>query len=274
MPYDEIGYWSEVKLDIVREYAAAYSTIISAQKKPPLYHIYIDAFAGAGLHVSKATRDWVPGSPLNALRISPPFREYHLIDLDSKKIDSLRALTKGYSEAQLYEGDCNKVLLETIFPKAKYEDYRRALCLLDPYGLHLQWPVIERAGRMKSIEIFLNFPLADMNRNVLWRNPDKVDSEQATRLTAFWGDESWREAAYDKSGNLFGWEEKQGNEAVAEAFRQRLVKIAGFGYVPQPMPMRNSRNAIVYYLFFASHKPVAVDIVEQIFSKYGNRQVI
>jgi len=38
--------------------------------------------------------------------------------------------------------------------------------------------------------------------------------------------------------------------------------------------MRNSRNAIVYYLFFASHKPVAVDIVEQIFSKYGNRQVI
>ncbi len=27
MKYDEIGYWSEVKLDIVREYAAAYSKI-------------------------------------------------------------------------------------------------------------------------------------------------------------------------------------------------------------------------------------------------------
>jgi hypothetical protein len=31
---DEIGRWSEVKLDIIREYAAAYSTILSAQKSP------------------------------------------------------------------------------------------------------------------------------------------------------------------------------------------------------------------------------------------------
>jgi three-Cys-motif partner protein len=127
---------------------------------------------------------------------------------------------------------------------------------------------------MKSIEIFLNFPVLDMNRNVLWRNPDKVDSEQATRMTGFWGDESWREAAYDKTGNLFGLEEKQGNEAVAEAFRQRLRKVAGFGYVPQPMPMRNSRKAIVYYLFFASQKPVAADIVMQIFRKNRDREIM
>jgi three-Cys-motif partner protein len=45
--FDEIGYWSEVKLEIVRKYAAAYSTILSKQ---PLIrgHLYIDAFAGAG----------------------------------------------------------------------------------------------------------------------------------------------------------------------------------------------------------------------------------
>jgi hypothetical protein len=27
--FDEIGYWSEVKLEIVRKYAKAYSTILS-----------------------------------------------------------------------------------------------------------------------------------------------------------------------------------------------------------------------------------------------------
>ena len=32
--FDEIGYWSEIKLDIVREYAVAYSTILSAQRNP------------------------------------------------------------------------------------------------------------------------------------------------------------------------------------------------------------------------------------------------
>jgi three-Cys-motif partner protein len=271
MRYDEIGYWSEVKLDIVREYAAAYSTIMSAQKRHPLYHLYIDAFAGAGVHVSKATGEWVPGSPLNALRITPPFREYHLIDTDREKIGSLRELTKEYPDITLYEEDCNRVLLDDVFPRAKFEDYRRALCLLDPYGLHLDWAVMKRAGEMGSIELFLNFPVADMNRNVLWKNPEKVDPEQAVRMTAFWGDESWKKAAYDTTGNLFGFEEKQENEAVVEAFRQRLKRVAGFAYVPEPMPMRNSKKAVVYYLFFAAQRPVAAEIVEQIIKKHRDR---
>ena len=45
--YDEIGYWSEIKLDILREYAQAYSRIMHAQRLISRY-IYIDAFAGAG----------------------------------------------------------------------------------------------------------------------------------------------------------------------------------------------------------------------------------
>ena len=45
--FDEIGYWSEVKLDIVRKYVKAYSTIMAKQASIRR-HIYIDAFAGAG----------------------------------------------------------------------------------------------------------------------------------------------------------------------------------------------------------------------------------
>lgn len=39
LQFDEIGYWSEIKLDIVREYAAAYSRILAAQQQPGLYHV-------------------------------------------------------------------------------------------------------------------------------------------------------------------------------------------------------------------------------------------
>jgi three-Cys-motif partner protein len=273
MKYDEINYWSEIKLDIVREYASAYSRILTAQKKPSLHHVYIDAFAGAGKHISKKTGEFIPGSPLNALLLNPPFKEYYLIDLVSEKVDSLRSMTKEFSKVSIYQGDCNKIILEDVFPKAKYEDYRRALCLLDPYGLHLNWEVMLTAGQMKSIEIFLNFPVADMNRNVLWRNPEKVDPVQVARMTAFWGDNSWRDAAYDKNYNLFQWEEKTGNEEIAKAFENRLKKVAGFKYVPNPIPMRNQKGAIVYYLFFASQKPVAADIVTSIFSKYRNTGV-
>ncbi len=273
MKFDEINYWSEVKLDIIRDYAKEYSKILSAQSNPRLYHIYIDAFAGAGMHISKASGKFVSGSPMNAILVIPPFKEYHLIDLDSEKIDLLKDAAKEYSNTYIYKGDCNSLLLEKVFPRARYEDYKRALCLLDPYGLHLNWDVMYTAGQMKSIEIFLNFPIMDMNMNVLWNNPSKVDPQQAARMTAFWGDESWQEAAYDTTENLFGLEEKTGNESVAEAFRQRLRKVAGFSYVPQPVPMKNSKGAVVYYLFFASQKPQAEDIVTYIFNKYKDRGI-
>jgi len=35
--------------------------------------------------------------------------------------------------------------------------------------------------------------------------------------------------------------------------------------------MRNSKGAIVYYLFFAAQKPVAEGIVRDIFNKYRQR---
>jgi len=268
--FDEINYWSEIKLDIVREYASTYSQILHAQKKPNLYHIYMDAFAGAGIHLSKSSGEFIAGSPLNALHVEPPFKEYHLIDMDSEKIDALRELVGERSDVKIHEGDCNTILLGKVFPKAKFEDYRRALCLLDPYGLHLNWEVIRKAGEMKSIEIFLNFPVADMNRNILWRNSEGVDSKQIERMNAFWGDESWKDAAYDTSRNLFGWKEKTDNAAVVNAFQKRLKKVAGFKYVPKPIPMRNTKGADIYYLFFASQKPVAANIVKEIFDKYRN----
>ncbi len=39
-------------------------------------------------------------------------------------------------------------------------------------------------------------------------------------------------------------------------------------YVPEPIPMRNSKGAVVHYLLFASQKPVADNIVKDIFRKY------
>jgi hypothetical protein len=45
MKIDEVGYWSELKLEIIRKYAVAYSTILTAQSRR-LEHHYIDAFAG------------------------------------------------------------------------------------------------------------------------------------------------------------------------------------------------------------------------------------
>jgi three-Cys-motif partner protein len=270
--FDKIGYWSEIKLDILKKYAQAYSAILANQKG--LQHIYIDGFAGAGVHISKKTGGYVPGSPLNALMVKPPFKQFHFIDLDGHRAKDLRVMAGQRPDVFVYEGDCNEVLLSKVFPLAQYKDYRRALCLLDPYALNLDWEVTETAGKMGTIEIFLNFMVMDMNMNVLWRNPDLVSPVQVERMNRFWGDDSWRQAAYRPAQTLFGVEDrKTSNEEVAHAFQERLRKVAGFKFVPDPMPMRNSSGATVYYLFFASPNKTGAKIVKEVFDTYRDKGI-
>lgn len=273
---DEVGYWSEIKLDIIKSYANEYSKILSAQTSPTLDHVYIDAFAGAGVHLSRVTGEFIPGSPVNALNIEPGFKEYHFIDINKSRVKALQKISNERENVYIYESDCNTILQQKIFPRVLYKNYKRGLCLLDPYGLQLDWKIMETAGKMKSIEIFLNFPVADINRNVLRRNQSTVLESQIARLDRFWGDHSWHDSAYQETQpDLFGdiFEEKTTNKILAEAFRKRLKDVAGFKYVPRPMPMRNTKGSIVYYLFFASQKPVAKNIVSHIFKKYEHRGI-
>lgn len=268
---EEIGPWTEVKHEIVRKYAGAYSRILTARR---FHHVYVDVFAGAGRYLSRQTGKQVSGSVEIALGLDPPFHEYHLIDLDELKVARLERIAAGRQDVVIHHGDCNRVLVDDISPRLLYyTDYRRALCILDPYGLQLEWHTVESLARLKTTELFINFPTMDINRNALRKDPNSVDAEQASRLTRFWGDESWRTSFYAPRPqlSLFGPQGEQKtatNEQVAEAYRLRLKDVAGFSHVPQPMPMRNSTNAIVYYLFFAAHHPVAGKIAEQIFSPY------
>ena len=268
LKFDEIGYWSEVKLSILEEYARPYNQILHSKS---LKTSYVDAFAGAGHHVAKGSGEVVKGSPVRALEIDPPFDQLHFVDMDNARSDELRRLSAHHSNVTVYSGDANVILPRDVYPKITYEQYRRGLCILDPYGMNLDWKVIQGAGRSGLIEIFLNFPVMDMNRNVLWHNPEKVTLANRERMNRFWGDDSWQQAVYTTNHDLFGPRMDKGtNEDVVLAFQERLKKVAGFKFVPDPIPMRNSRCATVYSLFFAAQQPVASTIVTAIFNKYRN----
>lgn len=272
--YDEIGNWSEIKLEIIKKYANAYSTIMTNNpiiKK----HIYIDAFAGAGMHILRRTGEFVKGSPLNALEVKPSFSEFYLIDLNGGKAEEIKKQIGARPEVNVYTGDANSILLKQVFPKCLYADYHRALCLLDPYKLNVDWNILQTAGKMGSIEIFYNFMIMDANRNVLRRNPDRVSETQVKRMDQVWGDRTWRDKAHIKRPTLWGdaVDEKAGNDIMAEEFRKRLKEVAGFKYVPKPVPMRNEKGAIIYYLYFASPNNTGASIVEYIFNTYRTKGV-
>lgn len=263
---DEVGYWTEIKLQIIRDYSSAYAQILKNQPAIRGY-AYIDGFAGAGTHISKMSGQEIEGSPLIAMQSH--FSHYHFIDMHGGKAERLRQLAGPRKDVSIHQGDCNKILLEEIFPQYQWKQYRRALCLLDPYGLNPSWEVVRTAGAMKSVEIFLNFMIMDANMNVFRPNPDPA---QVERMNIFWGNESWKAASVTTTPALFGdLEEKASNEAVVEAYRKRIHEDGGFKFAIEPLPMRNSKGAVVYYLLFATQNEVGAKIARAIFKKYRHR---
>ncbi|MBV9561766.1 MAG: three-Cys-motif partner protein TcmP [Bradyrhizobium sp.] len=230
--FDEVGVWSELKLGIVEKYGAAYTKAFGRPRpnQPRLKKYYVDAFSGAGVHVSKRSGKQIEGSPARALKISPPFDGFFFIDMNERKTAHLKSLCAGRQNVHIETGDASRYLIDRLLPTIKYENYNRALCLFDPYGLHLEWRAMEMAGRSGAIDMFLNFPVMDMNRNAIWRNPASVPEEGIARMNLFWGDESWRKVAHveNPQGHLFDPPDliKQGNEAIVDAFRERLKKVA------------------------------------------------
>jgi three-Cys-motif partner protein len=272
MKLDEIGIWSEIKLAILSEYGSAYTRLLKA-KAWCKGLTYVDAFAGAGVHVSKATGKMIPGSPLNALYVQPPFDQIVLIDVDSEKIQSLQAICGADRRVEFQPGDCNNVLTSKVLPRLQFSSYWRALCVLDPYGIHgetLRWATVQQIAKAGTFDMFLNFPLMDINRNTLRKRLESAATPDIAAFTAFWGGEEWKPKMYQE--DLFGGLDKVGtNRTLALAFQERLRDVAGFKYVPEPILMKNAKGGELYYLFFASHQPVAQNIVEDIFNKYRSK---
>jgi three-Cys-motif partner protein len=264
---DEIGDWSQIKHEILEKYAHAYTTIVTRQ---PLIKkvLYFDAYAGSGYAVDRASQQQLKGSALRALSVTPPFDELHFVEQDGDKADILESATAQDQRVTVHRGD-GIAITQQLLERAQFSDYRRALCLLDPYDLSVPWPLVKQIGEMRSVEIFYNFMIMDANMNVLWKQLDEVPEERRPRMDLVWGDRSWTDECYEVELNLFGETKKKlPNEEIAEAFRRRLRDVAGFKYVPEPIAMKNSMNATVYYLFFASPNKTGGEIVEQIFRKY------
>ena len=112
-----------------------------------------------------------------------------------------------------------------------------------------------------------------MNRNCKHVNTSEILPGELEAMDRFWGDRSWHSAMFRPSAqqNLFGLEvlDKTENRDLVDAYCKRLNEVAGFGFVANPLAMRNSRNAIVYYLIFAGPNKTGWKIVQDIYRKYA-----
>src|SRR5262249_29303134 len=260
---DRLNSWSIVKHDIVSKYLSAYTTILHQQRWVKRY-VYIDAFAGAGVAVDAESDQLVAAGALRALDVEPRFSEYHFIEKNPQKVELLQRLARDRNDAVVHLGDYRTVL-PNLLERCRYTDYARGLCLLDPYGLSVDFSMLEEIAAMKSVEIFFNFMLVGANRNVLWNvDPQTLSATQKALMTRVWGHERWPDELYEKQYDLLGERHvKVNNERVIKAYTKRL-HAAGFQYVPEPIAMRNRMNAPLYYLFFCSQNRTAAKIAAEV----------
>jgi len=147
------GDWTSDKLERIRKYLHAYTTIF--KKNPGARHYlttYVDAFAGTGQRVSSShqqaaeigsddsdARSFLKGSAQIALEVAPPFDEYIFVERSSKRVKELQQLRESFPERknaiQINRAEANAFLMQWC----KQTDWRqhRAVVFLDPYGMQV-----------------------------------------------------------------------------------------------------------------------------------------
>jgi three-Cys-motif partner protein len=288
------GGWTEEKLKRVRKYLAAYTKIFAknprAQKLTP---IYVDAFAGTGYRTQPERQDdrttlfaeltepeavgFLKGSAQIALEVEPPFRQYIFVEQDATHAAELEELKNQFpqkaSKIQIVQQDANAYLKDWC----RKTDWQkcRAVVFLDPYGMQVDWGLIEALAKTQAVDLWILFPLGVAVNRLLTRS-DEPPEQWANALTRIFGTNDWRDAFYSRQTEetLFGTEEITSKEAdfnlIGRFFVERLKTV--FAAVAEnPLPLRNSRNVPLYLLCFAAGNPkgapTAVKIAQHILKK-------
>ncbi len=268
--------WTQDKLDRVRKYLAAYSTIM---KSRPFRYAYIDGFAGTGYHELKtdeseggclfaelgepAVAEFLDGSARMALQVEPRFHRYIFIEKSRKKKVELDKLREQFpdkaSDIIIANAEANACLQEMC---AKSWKERRAVLFIDPFGMQLSWETLVAIARTQAIDTWILFPLSAVNR-LLKRDGD-IPAAWRHRLDTMFGEPDWFDVFFpvDGSARLFESEavvrRKVANmERIGEYFNQRLASVFA-GVAPNPYTLKNSQGAPLFLLCFAASNPHAV----------------
>ena len=119
--------------------------------------------------------------------------------------------------------------------------------------MELEWSTLEEVARVETIEVFLNFSVMAINRNVRRQRKEDIAPAVREQMDRFWGTE-WEAELYEEERTLFGPKTvriKQSGKELGQRFQNRLKEI--FPYSTVPVLMTNSKNAPLYCLVFAGH---------------------
>ena len=286
----DVGPWAEEKLECLRKYLSAYTTIL--RKQSFRGYFYIDAFAGPGTlkirkreakkdmsqllllglseditsHPGKA--EYISGSPRVALDIKHPFTDYVFIEVDEKRLKRLETLKAEYEtpERQIHvkKQNCNDYLNGLLRRNQGRWNQWRGIVFLDPFGMQVPWETIADIGKTKAIEIFINFPLGMAIQRLLPKN-GQFSSKQRKKLEEYFGTDEWFDIIYKQEQDLFGnntTKIQKSGDVLVSWYRKRLKEV--FGYVSTAREIQAINGRPLYYLIFAGPNKTGLNIANEI----------
>lgn len=207
---------TEIKLDAIEKYLAAYTTALSKQN---FELIYFDAFAGTGEvditgkdtklpeYVQMELMDedlsnlyagdldkFTDGSAKRALQIPRKFDKYFFIEKKKKKFYQLQKLKDEFpnlsTSIACINGDANlelkKFCQQTNWVKT------RAVVFLDPFGSQVDFDTIKLIASTEAIDLWYLFPsFLSVYRQI--SNLGKMTSEQESSINRIIGTEAWKD---------------------------------------------------------------------------------
>lgn len=289
------GNWTDEKLDCLRKYLGAYRKIFSTNEQARYFIThYVDAFAGtgyrqpSGAHSNSSmplfegdnaqdANSYLKGSARIALEVQPPFHRYLFLDTNPLYIQALQQTRSDYPQIaeriQIERAEANTYLHKWC--QTKDWSKNRAVVFLDPYGMQVEWSLLEALAKTKAVDLWLLFPLG-IGINRLLTKKGEPPAEWAEAITRIFGTDEWRTEFYkpQTAPTLFALDDvscKNADfETIGAFFIKRLQTI--FPAVsPHPLQLCNSRNNPLYLLCFAAANengaPTALKIANQIIEK-------
>jgi three-Cys-motif partner protein len=261
---NEWGPWSEIKLDILRDYLNAFTRAVRGKSSEA---IYLDLFAGSYNNRRKGGAGAFSGSARIALEATPNFTQLRFFELPGpaaalrKEIREDRFIDRRW---EVVPGDSNQTIAG-VLQSLNSIKWAPTFAFLDPRGLQVDWSTVEiladwRRHEKTKVELWILFPEPALARVLGLQGPRGRNTPAA--LDRVYGTRDWR-AIYQM---------RQRGELRSDAmraefvnlYRWRLENVLGY-QTTHALQLVNTRGSPVYTMVFATDSKPGDKIMSHVY---------
>jgi three-Cys-motif partner protein len=264
LPVRKSGIWATEKLYYLGRYLDIFSVGMHKRWAGNLF--YIDLFSGPGICLIPETQIEFDGSPLIALKFN--FAKYFFFESDSDCFSALKTRVESrcpekLKQIEFIHDDCNTSINEVRFPSSN----SLGTAFIDPTGIApLPFKTIRQLTSGRKIDLIINFHEGMGVR----MNLHQYTATDDNALTSFMGSDRWKKKIQSKPLSF--------DETCRLIAKEYLENLRGLGYLASDsdkIPVKTERDALLYYLLFASKHSRGTEFWHKIklIDSHGQRQL-